>query len=208
MNYKVKYIPKIGLVNLIDENNTLIKNIQFGILNLNNSSFSKKVLDMETVLVILSGVCSVEVNGKGWNSIGGRKNVFDGKAYAVYIPPHSEFKINSEIKAEIAICSSPASIKSKPQLITPSDVRLNVVGRDNWQRNVYDIIKDNVDAEKLVVGETITPPGNWSSYPPHKHDENSEYEAKMEEIYFFKIFPEYGFGLQRLYTPDRDNELL
>ena len=203
MSFKIKYKPKTGLVNLIDKNNPHLKNIQFGVVNLNKSSHSEKVLDLETVLVILSGKCTVKVNGLKWDSIGERENVFEGKAYGVYIPPNSNFKVETDEKVEIAVCKAPASFKGKPKLITPSEVKLNVVGKDNWQRNVYDIVRDNVNAEKLVVGETINPPGNWSSYPPHKHDENSENEVKMEEIYLFKIKPEKGFGFQRLYNPDR-----
>lgn len=202
LSYKLKYIPKNGLVNLIGKKKSYLEHIQFGILTLNNSSYSDEISEMEAVLVILSGKCSLATNGNKWDAIGKRKDVFGGKAYAVYIPPNSEYRVDASEEVEIAICKASASIKSEPKLITPSEVKLRVVGRENWQRNVYDIVTDNVNAEKLIVGETINPPGNWSSYPPHKHDENSEKEVKMEEIYLFKIKPETGFGFQRLYTSD------
>lgn len=203
MSYKIKYTPKNGFISLIDKKNKFLKNIQFGILNLKKSSYSEKSLDLETILVILSGKCSVRVDGNKWDSIGERDDVFGGKAYAIYIPPNSDFTVEAIEKVEIAVCKAPASFKGEPKLIIPSEVKLNVVGKNNWQRNVYDIVRDNINAEKLVVGETINPSGNWSSYPPHKHDETSENEVKMEEIYFFKIKPEQGFGFQRLYNPDR-----
>ncbi|MFX0138831.1 MAG: 5-deoxy-glucuronate isomerase [Candidatus Hodarchaeota archaeon] len=203
MSYKIKYIPKNGFVPLIDKKNMYLKNIQFGVLYLNKSSYSEKNLNLETVLVILKGKCSVRLKEFKLDSIGEREDVFGGKAYAVYVPPNSDFTVETNEKVEIAVCKAPSKLKGEPKLITPSEVKLNIVGKDNWQRNVYDIVRDNVNAEKLVVGETINPSGNWSSYPPHKHDENSEKEVKMEEIYFFKIKPEKGFGFQRLYNTDR-----
>ncbi len=202
MSYKIKYHPKNGFVSLIDEKNVHLRNIQFGIISIKNTHNSKRLPKIETVLIILSGKCSIEANGNKWVSIGERKSVFDGKAYGVYIPPDTQYRVETSEWVEIAACMAPSSIKIKPKLITPSEVRVNVVGKDNWERHVHDIVKENVEADKLVVGETFNPPGNWSSYPPHKHDENSEQEAKMEEIYFFKIQPKSGFGFQRLYTKD------
>ena len=70
---------------------------------------------------------------------------------------------------------------------------------------VYNIVDDRCDAEYLLVGETLNPPGNWSSSPPHKHEYNNlPEESDHEEIYFFKVDPEQGFGIQRLYTDDRE----
>ncbi|MCK5595590.1 5-deoxy-glucuronate isomerase, partial [bacterium] len=75
------------------------------------------------------------------------------------------------------------------------------VGKGAWTRNLYNIIDDRTSAGCLIVGETISPPGNWSSFPPHKHDiENLPEETKLEEVYFFKFQSEDGFGMQRLYT--------
>ena len=93
-------------------------------------------------------------------------------------------------------------IKKEPCLVTPDKVKERIVGKDNWQRTVYDVLcPEQVDCAHLLMGETINPSGNWSSYPPHKHDcDNLPTEAKLEEIYFFQVNPEQGFGFQRIYT--------
>ena len=79
------------------------------------------------------------------------------------------------------------------------------VGRDNWQRTVYSALAEDVPAQRLLAGETLNPPGNWSSYPPHKHDRsNPPQEAVLEEVYFFRIKPAQGFGLMWTYTAADD----
>jgi len=74
---------------------------------------------------------------------------------------------------------------------------------------VQTAVGSNVDADRLLVGETFNPPGNWSSYPPHKHDTlNPPLEAPAEEIYFFLVSPPQGWGIQRIYTaPDHPEPL-
>jgi len=72
------------------------------------------------------------------------------------------------------------------------------------EENSLYVYRENVKAQRLLVGETLNPPGNWSSYPPHKHDRKAPSEAPLEEVYFFKIKPPHGFGLQRIYTSPED----
>jgi 5-deoxy-glucuronate isomerase len=79
------------------------------------------------------------------------------------------------------------------------------VGRDNWQRTVYSALDQNVPAERLLAGETVNPPGNWSSFPPHKHDRsNPPHEAVLEEVYYFRVKPSQGFGFIWTYTAADD----
>ena len=154
----------------------------------------------ELGLVLISGKFTVETGGMTFGHVGGRKDVFSGRASAVYVPPRTGFHVIAETGVEIAICKARASSSGRPQQIRPSDVKIKTVGQGNWRRKVHDIIYDNVPAQRLVLGETFNPPGNWSSSPPHKHDiHNPPREALMEEIYLFKISPEQGFGMQRLY---------
>jgi len=95
--------------------------------------------------------------------------------------------------------------KGKPILISPDKVRLRKAGKDNFKRDVYDIVDERIKAEHIVVGETINEKGNWSSYPPHKHDrDNLPLESKQEELYFFKLEPPDGFGVIRLYNKKSD----
>ena len=78
-------------------------------------------------------------------------------------------------------------------------------GQLNWQRDVNDIITTKFEGkvDKIVLGETYGCPGQWSSYPSHKHDtDNLPYEVNMEEIYHFRVNPSQGFGIQVMYNDD------
>lgn len=155
--------------------------------------------DEEAVVVLLSGMMKVEVDKKSFNT-GYRKDVFSSNAWAVYIPPRREFKITALMDSEIAIAFAFASTGVEPFMVKPEEVKTRSVGIWNWRRDVKDIIDLRHGVEKLLVGETLNPPGNWSSWPPHKHDEdNFPVEVKTEEIYYFKIKPPTGFGIQRIY---------
>lgn len=179
--------------------------IEFGLLRLNlGQQYCFNSNKQEVVLVILSGRCSILVNEETlWRDIGERTTVFGGRAYAAFIPPEKDIKLTGAEDVEIAVCRAQSQKPGVPTLITPDMVKHKSVGLDNWRRDVYDIVDKDISASHLVVGETINPPGNWSSSPPHKHDENNlPFEVKMEEVYFYKLNPQQGFGFQRLYTAD------
>lgn len=170
--------------------------IGFAMLSLKiGQTFRDTTGQKETILVILSGKCKVSASGNQWDSIGERKSVFDGKPYAVYLPCNSEYEVLSLEDVEIAVCSAASNSKRPARLIGPEDVKILSRGQDNWYRDVCEIANLGEDADSLIVGETISGPGNWCSYPPHKHD--------LEEMYFFKVNPPQGFGIQRVYTDDK-----
>lgn len=154
----------------------------------------------ETLVVLIKGKIKLEYNGQIIYLQ--RKEVFTEKASAIYIPINEELEISSINEAEIAICKAHSSKVGKIQIITPEEIKEQIRGKEGFMRRVYDIIDSNGPSEKLVVGETINYNGQWSSYPPHKHDENNNEEVKMEELYLFKLNPENGFGFQRIYTED------
>lgn len=163
--------------------------------------------DYEIGLVILTGKCNVKVDETIFNSLGARRNVFDGNAYAVYIPNDKSVRIEALEDVEVAICKTKVKTEEDVKLVKPEDVIVRDVGVYNWRRDVKDIIDKRIKAKRLLIGETINPPGNWSSYPPHKHDTNNyPEEVKLEEVYFYKLNPENGFGLQRVYTAEGDVE--
>jgi len=157
----------------------------------------------EAVVVILSGACSVKVDRQAFMLK--RKNVIDELASAVYIPLGTSYVISGDQDAELAICLCSATAKKSAVFISSVQVKKKRVGRENFERYVYDIVDSSIDTQHLIVGETLNPPGNWSSFPPHKHDtEIPDREVKMEEIYYFKVSPPEGFGFQRLYTSNGD----
>ena len=171
--------------------------IGFAMLSLKiGQTFRDTTGQKETILVILSGKCKVSASGNQWDSIGERKSVFDGKPYAVYLPCDSEYEVLSLEDVEIAVCNAASNSKRPARLISPEDVKVLSRGQDNWYRDVYEIANLGEDADSLIVGETISGAGNWCSWPPHKHE--------LEEMYFYKMDQPQGFGIQRVYTEDRD----
>jgi 5-deoxy-glucuronate isomerase len=163
--------------------------------------------DEEAAFVILGGRCTANW-GKGEQEIGNRKNVFDGLPYCVYLPNGHAVKFKAETVCEIAECRVPSLAKLEPRLLTPKDVVTNLRGGGNASRQIVDIVRPDFPADKLVVIEVYTPGGNWSSYPPHKHDvHNPPVEVDLDEIYYYRIdHPREGFALQRLYSPDKSQD--
>ncbi|HZT69594.1 MAG TPA: 5-deoxy-glucuronate isomerase [Terriglobia bacterium] len=174
---------------------------------------SAKTGEREYVLDIFSGTASISIeNAKGqrqvYSKAGGRPDVFSGPPVMVYIPIHSSFEITAASDAvDIGIFSAPSATELQPRLMEAKDVTVNRAGRDNWQRTVYSALDQNVPAERLLAGETLNPSGNWSSYPPHKHDrKRPPNEAVLEEVYFFRVKPSQGFGFIWTYTASDDPE--
>jgi 5-deoxy-glucuronate isomerase len=161
----------------------------------------------EWTVVVLSGAVQAYVGEAELTSgpFGSRKNVFGGKASAVYLPPGTEGRIEAQAPARLAVAQARSDTGAGPTVITPDDVRTKTVGAYNWQREVHDIVDGRLAAGRLLVGETFNRTGCWSSYPPHRHDEDRlPVEANLEEVYFFQVDPPQGFGFQRVYTDDRD----
>jgi 5-deoxy-glucuronate isomerase len=162
----------------------------------------------EFLAVILGGRASFEVGGKRFEKAGGRPNVFSGKPHSVYLPTGVECVITAEGAVEIALPSAPSDLPVEPYLIAPTQVANGAWGAANFKRYFHQILtlaaQPDLPARRLIVGETFTPSGNWSTYPPHKHEvDDLPREADHEEIYFFKVSPADGFGICRYYN-DRE----
>lgn len=170
-------------------------------------SYSARTESEEAAFVILGGRCSADW-GAGLNLIGSRKDVFDGLPYALYLPSGNSVEFVGETVVEIAECRAPSTARLQPKLITPGDVVSSLRGGGNASRQIVDIIRPDFPADKLVVIEVYTPAGNWSSFPPHKHDvHNPPIEVDLDEIYYYRIDrPREGFALQRLYSPDKTRD--
>jgi len=162
----------------------------------------------EAAIVLLGGKCVVDF-GAGEQQIGKRANVFDGLPYVIYLPAGSNIRLRAETACEFAECRVPSTAKLEPRLITPADVKTYVRGGGNASRQIVDIMPPDFPADKLVVVEVYTPAGNWSSFPPHKHDEHKmPQEADLDEIYYYRIDrPQEGFAHQRLYKRDGSRDL-
>jgi len=141
----------------------------------------------------------------------GRSSVFARVSDFAYIPRDAEFTISSETGGEVAVatarCDERLSVRYGPSTDVPVETRgagpatrqvTNMMSPDTWPH-----------ASKLMCVELLTPDGNWSSYPPHRHDDSPECPVNNEEIYYFRIgragttdVDADGFGMHRTYTPD------
>jgi 5-deoxy-glucuronate isomerase len=171
-----------------------------------NQSWSFQSRENELVIVNLSGRYSVSSNRGRWSGIGSRKDVFQGAAHALYLPRRTEFTITAEQDGEYAVAWVPTDEDHEPWLIKPEDVDISVRGGDNVSRQINDLLPSDSPVHRIVLVEVYTPGGNWSSYPPHKHDIHLEddkgnlLEADLEEVYFYKIDKPEGYAYQRVYT--------
>jgi len=123
----------------------------------------------------------------------------------VYLPPGSKVTLAAPAgPARIAVSGTPGDPAGKIALIGPDSVMVSETGKDNWRRMVYTHIADNLPSARLIVGETVSQPGGWTSCPPHKHDRFRGAEVPMEEFYYFHCDPPQGFGFIRVYTGKDD----
>lgn len=185
------------------------KLLDFSLLRLQNGqSVSGNSAGNEILAVILGGKCAASVDQARYEKIGARPNVFSGKPYAVYIPPGADYSFTGIGNVEIALCiaqSKPGQEAPESFLITPDQVGSGVWGAANFSRNFHAVLVDtDKPIQRLIVGETFTPSGNWSTYPPHKHEQEVPgKEVFMEEIYYFRVDAPDGFGLLKHYTEDK-----
>jgi 5-deoxy-glucuronate isomerase len=161
--------------------------------------------DREACLVVIAGKGKASAGGEDFGTIGERLSPFEGKPWSLYVPAGTEWRLTAETPLEIAVCSSPGTAGSRPpRVIGPDSHTVITRGKGNNVRYVTDIINETDPADSLLVVEVITPAGNASSYPPHKHDRDAfPDETRLEEVYYHRINPPQGFGFQRIYTDDR-----
>ena len=167
----------------------------------------------ERLVVVLSGRAQLTLDGEDSGVVGGRAGVFDGPGDAVYVPPESAavFAPSADGAGEltVAVASAPAGPQppGAARVIRAAEQRETVVGRGSWGRTVRTILGADDAASRLIVGETVhTDPGTWSSFPPHRHDRESADEARLEEVYYYRVRPANGFGVQVRYDTDTGEE--
>ncbi|MEM9603295.1 MAG: 5-deoxy-glucuronate isomerase [Pseudomonadota bacterium] len=161
----------------------------------------------ERCLVILSGFADIAAGGESFAKLGERTDLADhSKPVSVYVPAGQSAHVVARGALALAVCSAPGGESGAypVRLIAGDDVGYSVRGEGSNTRYIYDILPDRVDwAHSLLVVEVRTPSGNWSSYPPHRHDEDDlPNQSLLEETYYHRIFPSQGFAFQRVYTDD------
>jgi 5-deoxy-glucuronate isomerase len=200
---------RLGYQKVIDESFAAVKYTGLDVLRLTNGeSYSGNSNDYEMVLVLIKGQANITVDHTAWKRIGNRNHVFEGPATAVYVPIQAEFTIaESEGKyLEIVVCRVKANKKYDPFVITPKNVEVHYRGSDTWKRVVHDIIpNDDSRTQRIAIGETFSSSGSWASYPPHKKEPMDAATLQEEELHFFQVDREDGFGLQLMYTDDQQS---
>jgi 5-deoxy-glucuronate isomerase len=171
-------------------------------------SWGLEIGDHELALVVLGGTVDVVSNRGAWRGLGRRAHVFAGLPYALYLPRNTIFTVRAATDAEFAVAWVAADQDFEPRLVTPETVGLEIRGGGHATRQINRILPPGFPCQRLVVVEVYTPGGNWSSYPPHKHDihqvgpDGTLLQADLDEIYYYKIDRPEGYALQRIYTDE------
>ncbi len=170
------------------------------------------------VAVLAGGGVRIDLPGSRGLDLPGRVSVFDDLPWAAYLPAGSAATVvgqpgPGQERTVVAIAEAPSSGRTRTSpaavLIRPDDVLVEVRGAGNATRQVNHIIRPEFPADRLLLVEVYTPAGNWSSWPPHKHDVDAmPGEAVLEEIYYYQLRRPEGWALQRLYRRDGSRDAL
>ena len=168
-------------------------------------AFERPPEERERAVVVLEGGATVIAGGQRWSSLGSRKHVFDGVAPPVLLlEPGLDLLVEAEAEASVIVAEAPAGEVRRTRLYEPGDIHVETRGTGITERRIHHLLPPAAEAGRLILFEVFTPGGNWSSYPPHKHDtEDPPREAYLEELYYYRFARPEGWGFARVYTPDR-----
>jgi 5-deoxy-glucuronate isomerase len=165
----------------------------------------------ERIVVPLSGSFTVTVDDVE-HPLAGRASVFHGPSDVLYSGTNTAVTISSPNGGRVAVATAPAKASYPTRLVTAAETPVELRGAGNCSRQVHNFGTPAVlEADRFIVCEVLTPAGNWSSYPPHKHDEEKDGETQLEEIYYFETRVADGagapadadaIGYQRVYASD------
>ncbi len=185
--------------------------LHFSVRRLHNGqTWEFDTAENELAMVVLGGVAAVKSSQGNYPRLGRRPDVFSGMPYSLYLPRRTRFTLRATSpELEIACAWCPTDQDHPARLVTPAEVEIEIRGGENASRQINKMLPPGFDCHRLVAVEVYTPSGNWSSYPPHKHDvnrfnQNGELvEADLEEIYFYKFNRPEGYAYQRVYSDNR-----
>lgn len=197
----------VTLVHDVTTTNSPLEYVGFKVIDLEpGASYTETLSQTECCIVALTGKISVTEGDQTFENIGTRENVFEKvPTDSVYVSNDRSFDVTAVSAARVALCYSPSDKQLPTVLIPASEVGVEHRGILSNKRMVHNILPDSDPrANSLLVVEVFTESGNWSSYPPHKHDQdNLPDESLLEETYYHEMNPPQGFVFQRVYTDDR-----
>jgi 5-deoxy-glucuronate isomerase len=179
----------------------------------------ESVAGQETCVVVQSGrdVTISDDSGGRW-SLPGRESVFDDLPSAIWLPDGRALDVSiarppSTGTATVVVARAPRSgrsdVATEAIVIRPEDVVIEIRGAGNATRQINHVIAPSFPADRLEVVEVLTPSGNWSSWPPHKHDVDAmPGEAVLEEIYHYRFRRPAAWAVQRVYRADRSRDAI
>ena len=158
----------------------------------------------EVALIVLEGRVTIRAGEHEFAEMGSRATVFDGQPPPiVLVEPQLSIGVSSRDGALLVVASAPGAEPWSTRAIGSEDVLVESRGSGNTERRIKHLLPPGAEAGRLIAFEVLTPGGNWSSYPPHKHDtEDPPREAYLEEVYFYRFARPTGFAVQRVYTAD------
>jgi 5-deoxy-glucuronate isomerase len=164
----------------------------------------------EMVVLPLSGACTVECDGERFE-LAGRSSVFSRVTDFAYVPRDAQVTVSSAAGGRFAFPGARATRRLTARYGPADGVAVELRGAGQASRQVNNFCTPEAfDADKLIAVEVLTPAANWSSYPPHKHDEKREGEAQLEEVYYFEVAPGpagEGIAYQRVYSSGPGREI-
>ncbi|MFC4902099.1 5-deoxy-glucuronate isomerase [Kocuria oceani] len=167
----------------------------------------------ERIVVPLTGSFTAETGGETYD-LAGRPSVFAGPTDVLYTGVRRDLTVSTATGGRVAVASAPAREEYPTRLVARAEIPVELRGAGQCSRQVHNFgTPAALEADRFIVCEVLTPAGNWSSYPPHKHDEEKDGETALEEIYYFETqlaagmpAPEEGgpdpMGYQRVYASD------
>jgi 5-deoxy-glucuronate isomerase len=166
----------------------------------------------EIAFVLIRGAAEIALPDGDVVHLGPRPDPFTVLPTAVLVSDSGSYRFRGAPSAVVAVASSPTRKRYPTRIIRPEDVRERARGRDNWSRTVRFVCwSDNTEGEQLLIGETVTPSGNWSTIPPHRHarfvdSSTGAVEVPYQEIYFYQFSHPAGFGLSRQFDDDGSDQ--
>ncbi|WP_071795335.1 5-deoxy-glucuronate isomerase [Natronohydrobacter thiooxidans] len=195
-----------GLVHAITPEDAGWRYVGFDLWRLSPGEMAAGELEgREAILVLVEGRAEVTAGGEHLGELGGRMSVFErSPPHCVYIPPGTAWQARATTPCVIAVCSAPSPGGRPVQLLGPDGIVLEQRGTGTNARHINNIAMEGRDvADSLLVTEVFTPAGHWSSYPPHRHDEDCFPDLTyLEETYYHRLDPSGCFGFQRVFTDD------
>lgn len=191
---------KTGRTSILTQSNGLNIDSVFGKAG---EQLSVTIQRSECAICLINGEATVSIGNHSPILMGPRPDPFDHLPHVVLLSGEKKLTLTFKDRSLLIIATAPTRRTFPIRHIRPDGVRVYNRGQENWSRTVRLVCwSDNTEGEQLLVGETVTPSGNWSSFPPHRHEiycegKEGPEEVPYEEAYFFQFTTPDGFGISR-----------